>query len=163
MLLILVIIIFIIGLYYYINKNNNINNINNINNNYKIKNSNIIFEKDGKIYLFSDTISLDKNPIIFNNLEDYIEFNEMEKSKNINYPTIYLQYGKDTQNNDILMVKPSIIEINGGLMPSKLISNNLIKKENNNYEIGLTYYQEQQEQEQNDINSLDKIYIENTY
>ena len=93
----------------------------------------MLIEKDGKILLFNSNIAIkqDVNPIEFNNLEEYSEFIELQKSQNINCPVLYLQYTTDTQNNDLLQIKPSIFENSGGLPTKK--SQTLQNKFSNDY------------------------------
>ena len=68
--------------------------------------------KDGGTSLVNKTsiISLDSvssdNFIEFNNLDEYVEFVESQKNMNKNCKVLYLQYTTDTQNNDLIQVKP---------------------------------------------------------
>lgn len=114
--LFIILVVFLLGLYYYTYfttiegmKNKNIK---------KNKSCpNMLVEKDGKIYLYNSKIPIDdKNPIKFNNLEEYIDFVELQKTKKINCPVLFLQYTTDTQNNDLIQVKPSIFENTAGLL-----------------------------------------------
>jgi hypothetical protein len=78
-----------------------------------------LIERDGKIVLFSS--NLEKvpgvNPIIFDNLEEYVEFTEWQRSKGITCPVLYLQNTNDAQGNNVYKVRPSIIDPQGGLPP----------------------------------------------
>ena len=78
---------------------------------------NMLIEKDGAIYLLNSKMPIEDetNPIKFSNLEEYVEFVEMQSSKIQKCPILYLQYTTDTQNNDLIVVKPSILENNGGI------------------------------------------------
>jgi|TARA_B110000259_G_scaffold147828_1_gene166707 hypothetical protein len=112
-------LVFLLGLYYYVNsiKTKEL---------FSTKSSNdkcptMLIEKDGKIFLFNSKAEIQPNinPIQFENLEEYAEFVELQKSKNINCPILFLQYTTDTQNNDLLQIKPSIFETQGGLPINK--------------------------------------------
>jgi len=78
---------------------------------------NMLIEKDGKIILFNSNAEIQNgvNPVQFNNLEEYAEFVQMQKANNIKCPILFLQYTTDTQNNDLLQIKKSIFENDGGL------------------------------------------------
>ena len=78
---------------------------------------NMLIEKDGKIILFNSNAEIQNgvNPVQFNNLEEYAEFIKMQKANNIKCPILFLQYTTDTQNNDLLQIKKSIFENDGGL------------------------------------------------
>lgn len=77
---------------------------------------NMLIEKDGKYHLYNSKkkIVSGVNPITFNNLEDYTKFIEWQNNKNISCPILYLQYSTDAQNNELIQVKPSIFENEGG-------------------------------------------------
>ena len=83
--------------------------------------SNMLIEKDGAIYLYNSKIASvpGVNPLKFENLEEYAEFYEWQKSQNIECPLLFLQYTTDTQNNELIQVKPSIFENSGGLPKEK--------------------------------------------
>ena len=116
--------IFLLGLIYYINSGKIYENLSNNTEEKKSTNyrcPNMLIEKDGKILLFNSKLAAvpGVNPIQFNSLEEYSEFVEWQKSQNINCPVLYLQYTTDTQNNDLLQIKPSIFENSGGLSTTK--------------------------------------------
>jgi hypothetical protein len=77
----------------------------------------MLIEKDGAYYLYNSNLAVvpGVNPIQFNSLEDYSEFIEWQNSQNINCPILFLQYSTDAQNNELIQVKPSIFENQGGL------------------------------------------------
>jgi len=132
-----IIFIFLLGLFYYSNYFKIYEAYSNNSDEKKpssnLKCPNMLIEKDGKILLFNSNIAIkqDVNPIEFNNLEEYSEFIELQKSQNINCPVLYLQYTTDTQNNDLLQIKPSIFENSGGLPTKK--SQTLQNKFSNDY------------------------------
>ena len=131
---ILCLLIFLLGIYYYTNvidireamtdSNNSSTSSNSTSSNSSNKKSdlikskcpNMLIEKDGAIYLFNSLKPLNEknNPIKFDNLEDYSKY--YKKQKNIdNCPLLVLQYTTDTQNNELVQIKPSIFENDGGL------------------------------------------------
>jgi len=107
----------ILGLYYYINSYKYYEPLENNTNSSKISCPNMLIEKDGKYHLYNSKkkIAAGVNPITFNNLEDYTKFIEWQNNKNMSCPILYLQYSTDAQNNELIQVKPSIFENDGGL------------------------------------------------
>ena len=57
------------------------------------------------------------NPIRFNNLEDYVEFMDWQKSQGIVCPILYLQHMNDAQGKNVYKIRPSPIDLQGGLPP----------------------------------------------
>ena len=84
--------------------------------------SNMLIEKDGAIFLYNSDLATvpGVNPIQFKDLEEYAEFTEWQASQDIKCPILYLQYTTDTQNNDLIQIKPSIFENHGGLPASRI-------------------------------------------
>lgn len=74
---------------------------------------NILFEKDNNIYLYNSRYAKipGRNPIKFNNLDEYIQFLKWERSQNINCPVLFLQYGYDTQGNETYTEKECDISL----------------------------------------------------
>ena len=116
----------VLGLYYYINSYKYYEPLEN---NTNTQCPNMLIEKDGKYYLLNSNKKIESgvNPITFNNLEDYTKFIEWQNNKNISCPILYLQYSTDAQNNELIQVKSSIFENEGGL-PSKI--KNFLKQDN---------------------------------
>lgn len=116
------IFVFLFGLHYYTvyEKNNNIN-IETMETMETIENKqncyNMLIEHSNKYYLLNnkEKITKDTNPIIFDSLEEYKEFVEEEDLKGNKCPVVFLQYTTNTQNEELLQVKPSIFENNGGI------------------------------------------------
>lgn len=120
------IVIFLIGLYYYstacanIGKEGmDINSMNNQNNNKNVNCPNILVQKDSKFYLYNTKLAKipGVNPVEFENLEDYTEFLDWQRSQNIRCPVLYLQNSYDTQGNSVYTVRPSVTNPQGGLNP----------------------------------------------
>lgn len=119
--LILIFAFFMLGLYYYANSYKYYENMENKENkpitHSNVRCPNMLIEKDGGYYLYNSKLAIvpGVNPIKFNSLEEYSEFIEWQNSQNINCPILYLQYSTDAQNNELIQVKPSIFENQGGL------------------------------------------------
>ena len=64
---------------------------------------NILIKKDNSIYLYNSKLAKvpGVNPIQFDNLDDYVQFLEWQRSQNIDCPVLYLEQTYDTQNNEI--------------------------------------------------------------
>jgi hypothetical protein len=104
----------VLGLYYYTNSYKYYETLENKTTTTQCPN--MLIEKDGKYHLYNSKkkIVSGVNPITFNNLEDYTKFIEWQNNKNISCPILYLQYSTDAQNNELIQVKPSIFENEGG-------------------------------------------------
>jgi hypothetical protein len=81
---------------------------------------NLLIQKGSKIYLYNSKLAQvpGVNPIEFENLEDYTEFLDWQRSQGIRCPVLYMQQSYDTQGNSIYKIRPSITEPQGGLPPS---------------------------------------------
>jgi len=55
------------------------------------------------------------NPIKFDNLEEYVEFLEWQRSQNIRCPILFLQKTIDAQGNDVYAIRPSPTDLQGGI------------------------------------------------
>jgi len=82
----------------------------------------ILIQKDKQFFLYNS--KLEKvpgvNPIQFDNLEQYVEFLQWQRSQGINCPVLFLQRTYDTQGNSVYKVRPSVTEPQGGLPPSTI-------------------------------------------
>ena len=81
---------------------------------------NMLLQKDSRFYLFNSNLAKvpGVNPIEFDNLEDYVEFLDWQKSQGIVCPVLYLQSSFDAQGNSIYKIRPNVIEPQGGLPPA---------------------------------------------
>jgi hypothetical protein len=118
----LFILIFLIGLYFYAKcgdpkYNEALTNNNNIN---LTRCPNLLIQKGSKIYLYNSKLAQvpGVNPVEFDNLEDYSEFLDWQRSQGIRCPVLYLQETYDAQGNKVYKARPSISEPQGGLPPS---------------------------------------------
>jgi hypothetical protein len=123
---------FVLGLYYYTNSYKYYEPMENKTTHSNDRCPNMLMEKDGGYYLYNSKLAIvpGVNPIRFNSLEEYSEFIEWQNSQNINCPVLYLQYTTDAQNNELIQVKPSIFENQGGL-PS--ITRDILNKESKEF------------------------------
>jgi hypothetical protein len=81
---------------------------------------NILIQQGNEIYLYNSKLAKipGVNPVKFNNLEDYVEFIDWQKSQNINCPILFLQHSYDTQGKPVYKIRPSPTDLQGGLPPS---------------------------------------------
>ena len=117
----LFIVIFLIGLFFYAKyadpkyseglTNNNVN---------LTRCPNLLIQKGSKIYLYNSKLAEvpGVNPVEFDNLEDYTEFLDWQRSQGIRCPVLYLQETYDAQGNKVYKARPSITEPQAGLPPS---------------------------------------------
>lgn len=86
---------------------------------------NILIQKGAKYYLYNSKLAKvpGVNPIMFNNLEEYVEFIEWQRGAGIRCPVLYVQNTYDAQGDRIYKIRPSVTELQGGLPPSSCSSN----------------------------------------
>jgi len=80
----------------------------------------LLIQKGSKFYLYNSKVAQvpGVNPIEFDNLEDYSEFLDWQRSQNIRCPVLYLQETYDAQGNRVYKTRPSVSEPQAGLPPS---------------------------------------------
>lgn len=78
---------------------------------------NILVKKGNKIFLkMSNKAEIPGvNPIEFNNLEDYVEFLNWQRSQNIRCPVLYLEHSTNAQGEDVYKMRPDMFNPQGGL------------------------------------------------
>ncbi len=113
----LCIIIFLIGMYFY-SKSDDPKYYEAMTN--QARCPNLLIQKDSKFYLYNSKLVKvpGVNPVEFENLEDYTEFLDWQRSQGIRCPVLYLQQTYDAQGNEVYKVRPSVSEPQGGLPPS---------------------------------------------
>ena len=81
---------------------------------------NMLIQKGSKFYLYNSEVAQvpGVNPVEFDNLEDYTEFLDWQRSQNIRCPVLYLQSSYDAQGNRVYKARPSVSEPQAGLPPS---------------------------------------------
>ena len=81
---------------------------------------NILIQKGIRFFLYNSNLAEvpGVNPIEFQNLEDYAEFMEWQRSQGIRCPVLYLQYTFNAQGEPIYQTRPSPTDLQGGISPS---------------------------------------------
>ena len=117
----LFIIVFFIGLYFYA-KCSDPNYLEGLTNNTSngVRCPNLLIQKGSRFYLYNSKVAQvpGVNPVEFENLEDYTEFLDWQRSQGIRCPVLYLQETFDAQGNPVYKVRPSVSEPQAGLPPS---------------------------------------------
>ena len=119
-LLLLIIIAFLAGIYFCA-KYSNPQQLEGLTNNKETKRCpNILIQVDSKFYLYNSKVAKvpGVNPIEFNNLEEYVEFLDWQKSQGIRCPVLYLQRTYDAQGEQVYKIRPGVTDLQGGLPPS---------------------------------------------
>ena len=88
---------------------------------------NILIQKGNRIYLKNTNLAEvpGVNPMVFDNLEDYVEFLQWERSQGIHCDVLYLKHEYDAQGNGVYKIRPDIMEPSGGsqaMPPGKIDS-----------------------------------------
>ena len=117
----LLILVFLIGMYFYAKNGDSVSNegfTNNQSNGPRCPN--LLIQKGSRFYLYNSKLAQvpGVNPIEFDNLEDYTEFLDWQRSQNIRCPVLYLQETYDAQGNRVYKSRPSVSEPQAGLPPS---------------------------------------------
>jgi hypothetical protein len=108
------VVIFFICLYYYTKPSRM-----GFQNTGKARCPNMLVQKDSKFYLYNSNLAKvpGVNPVEFDNLEDYTEFLEWQKSQGVHCPVLFLQQTYDAQGEAVYKARPSVSEQQGGLNP----------------------------------------------
>lgn len=111
----LLILVFLIGLYFYTKGAGDVEGFDG-----QPRCPNMLIQKGSRFYLYNSKLAKvpGVNPVEFENLEDYTEFLEWQRSKGIRCPVLYLQQTFDAQGNAVYKVRPSVSEPQGGIPPS---------------------------------------------
>ncbi len=115
--LILITIVFILGLYFSVNYTSE-QVIEGFDNSQSAC-PNILIQKGKEIYLHNSKMAKIPgiNPVKFNNLEEYTEFVDWQRSQNISCPVLFLQHSYDAQGKAVYKFRPSPTDTQGGLPP----------------------------------------------
>lgn len=115
--LIVILVVFLLGLYFSCRYTSNdlIEGFNTKENNCP----NILIQKGTELYLHNSKMAKipGVNPVKFNNLEDYVEFLDWQRSQNIRCPVLFLQHSYDAQGKPVYKFRPSPTDLQGGLPP----------------------------------------------
>jgi hypothetical protein len=135
----LFIIIFLIGLFFYAKYSNPKYNEALTNNTKRCPN--LLIQKGDKLYLYNSKLAKvpGVNPVEFDNLEDYTEFLDWQRSQGIRCPVLYLQETYDAQGNRVFKTRPSVSEPQAGLPPSIASSSGAMIMENSSINSQLAY------------------------
>jgi hypothetical protein len=119
----LLIVLFLIGLYFYAKGTDLTYTLSEgfkPNDGNGVRCPNLLIQKGSRFYLYNSKLAEvpGVNPIEFNNLEDYSEFLDWQRSQNIRCPVLYLQETYDAQGNKVYKTRPSVYEPQAGLPPS---------------------------------------------
>jgi hypothetical protein len=115
----LFIIVFFIGLFFYAKYGDSTEGFTHVSSSgYTCPN--LLIQKGSKFYLYNSKVAKvpGVNPVEFDNLEDYTEFLDWQRSQGIRCPVLYLQQTYDAQGNVVYKARPSVSEPQAGLPPS---------------------------------------------
>ena len=81
---------------------------------------NILIQHGSEIFLYNSKVEKvpGVNPIRFKSLDDYSEFMEWLRGRGIRCPVLFLQYSYDAQGNAVYKMRPSPVDLQGGLSPN---------------------------------------------
>ena len=128
--LIVILILFILGLYF-ISQSNNIETFADAQktgmSKYKIAENcpDVLIQKGSALFLYNSKRGNvpGVNPIRFENLEEYVEFVEWQRSQGILCPVLFLQHAYNAQGDPVYKARPSPTNLQGGL-PDYYVDNN---------------------------------------
>jgi hypothetical protein len=77
----------------------------------------LLIQKGNVLMLYNTKEPMEdgKNPIPFFNLDEYINYLEIQRGKGVNCPVLYLQQENNTQGEDVYRIRPSPFDLQGGL------------------------------------------------
>lgn len=77
----------------------------------------LLVQKGNILLLYNTTQPLvdGQNPIPFFNLDEYINYLEIQRNKGIDCPVLYLKQENNAQGQDVYRMRPSPFELEGGL------------------------------------------------
>jgi hypothetical protein len=80
----------------------------------------ILVQKGSSYFLYNSKVAQvpGVNPVEFENLEDYVEFMDWQRSQGIRCPVLYLQNTFDAQGSSVYKIRPSPTDLQGGLPPT---------------------------------------------
>jgi hypothetical protein len=81
---------------------------------------NILVQHGSEIFLYNSKVEKvpGVNPIRFKSLDDYSEFMDWLQGRGIRCPVLFLQYSYDAQGNAVYKMRPSPVDLQGGLSPN---------------------------------------------
>jgi hypothetical protein len=117
----LIILVFMLGIYFYAQAYGPKYTDGFTNQGKKPRCPDMLIQKGSRFYLYNSKLAQvpGVNPIEFENLEDYTEFLDWQRSQGIRCPVLYLQHTYDAQGNAVYKARPSVSEPQAGLPPSQ--------------------------------------------
>ena len=81
---------------------------------------NVLIQHGNEIFLYNSKVEKvpGVNPIRFKSLEDYSEFMDWLQGRGIRCPVLFLQFSYDAQGNAVYKMRPSPVDLQGGLSPN---------------------------------------------
>ena len=81
---------------------------------------NILVQHGSEIFLYNSKVEKvpGVNPIRFKSLDDYSEFMDWLQGRGIRCPVLFLQYSYDAQGDAVYKIRPSPVDLQGGLSPN---------------------------------------------
>jgi len=78
---------------------------------------NLLIQKGNVLALYNTNQSIVNgiNPILFSNLDEYINYLEIQNNKGFSCPLLFLQQECNTQGQDVYRIRPSPFDLQGGL------------------------------------------------
>jgi hypothetical protein len=78
---------------------------------------NVLIQKGKKLYLKNENLAEipGVNPLVFDNLEEYVEYLKWQRKNKVNCPVLFLQESYDTQGNQVYQIRPDPLNLEGGL------------------------------------------------
>ena len=126
-LVVFLILVFIAG--FFVLLNNNVQSQSNPKSKTGLKDNscpNLLVRKGNKLSLLNSDAEYNpgKNPLFFNNLEEYKKYVEIQNNNGFFCPVLYLQEENDAQGNDIYKMYSNPFEIENGLQSIQLKNHN---------------------------------------
>jgi hypothetical protein len=87
------------------------------NNDYGANCPDLLIRQGNELMLYNSRIPVvkDMNPLVFSNLDEYIDFTRNERTKGNNCPVLFLQHETDIQGKDVYRVRPNPFDLQPGL------------------------------------------------
>lgn len=116
------IVIFLLGLYYVSTYTSEMVLEGFTSDTVKEKCPDVLIQKGNKLHLYNSNRANipGVNPIVFNNLEEYVEFLKWQRSQGIRCQILYLQHSYDAQGKSIYKARPNPFDQQGGLPPEAI-------------------------------------------
>lgn len=92
----------------------------------------VLIQDGKKIYLYNSKRAkvAGVNPIQFENLEEYVEFLDWQRHNGLRCPVLFLQKSYDAQGNSNFRIRPSPLNLQGGLNTTSTTANSSLLNDN---------------------------------